>query len=270
MAVKTGKLLGWATALALGLGLGSLPAWAVNNEQLLELLARRACQGCKLQDADLVHADLRDAQLQRAQLQRANLGRAQLDGADLSGANLSFSSLLGASLRGANLRGAKLEGADLREADLSGAQLDRQALAASHWKGAIGVNPEHSSYAALHNAGVEAALEGRLPDAEDYFNKALLKQPDAAITWLARGITRLEQAKRQEAIQDFSYAANLYEQQGANETARELRKETDQLSKSEKKPPSGNGMGGTLLQGAAGLFQVLAPLAAKVLIPLPF
>jgi hypothetical protein len=29
-------------------------------------------------------------------------------------------------------------------------------------------------------------------------------------------------------------------------------------------------MGGTLLQGAAGLFQVLAPLAAKALIPLPF
>jgi tetratricopeptide (TPR) repeat protein len=270
MAVMTGKMLAWATALALGLGLGLLPAGAANNEQLIQLLARKACQGCKLQDADLVHADLRDAQLQRAQLQRANLGRAQLDGADLSGANLSFSSLLGASLRGANLRGAKLEGTDLREADLSGAQLDDNALAASHWKGAIGVNPEHSSYAALHNTGVAAALEGRLPEAENYFNDALMKQPDAAITWLARAITRLEQAKRQEGIQDFLYAASLYEQQGSKETALVLRKQAEQLSQAAKKPAGGNGMGGAILQGAAGLFQSLAPLAASVFMPLGF
>ena len=262
--------LAMGLVLELGLGLGLGPAGAVNNDQLMRLLAHKACQGCKLQDADLVHADLRDAQLQRAQLQRANLGRAQLDGANLSGADLSFSSLLGASLRGANLRGTKLEGTDLRDADLSGAQLDTNALATSHWKGAIGVGAELSSYAALHNAGVEAALEGRLPEAEKYFNQALLKQPDAAITWLARGITRVEQAKREEGVQDFIYAASLYERQGAPETALELRREAEQLNKQAKKPAGGNGMGGTLLQGAAGLFQVLAPLAAKALIPLPF
>jgi tetratricopeptide (TPR) repeat protein len=262
--------LALAMGLVLELGLGLGPAGAVNNDQLMQLLTHKTCQGCKLQDADLVHADLRDAQLQRAQLQRANLGRAQLDGANLSGADLSFSSLLGASLRGANLRGTKLEGTDLRDADLSGAQLDTNALATSHWKGAIGVGVELSSYAALHNAGVEAALEGRLPEAEKYFNQALLKQPDAAITWLARGITRVEQAKREEGVQDFIYAASLYERQGAPETALELRREAEQLNKGAKKPAGGNGMGGTLLQGAAGLFQVLAPLAAKALIPLPF
>jgi len=274
MAIPIFRPPGWRAApslgLLLGLVLGLGPARAASNEQLIWLLAHRACQGCKLQDADLVHADLRDAQLQRAQLQRANLGRARLDGANLSGADLSFSSLLGASLRGANLRGTRLEGTDLRDADLSGAQLDTNALARSHWKGAVGVGAELSSYAALHNAGVEAALEGRLPEAENYFNQALLKQPDAAITWLARGITRLEQAKRQEGVQDFTFAASLYERQGAPETASELRREVEQLNRGEKKPKGGNGVGGTLLQGAAGLLQVLAPLAAKALIPLPF
>ena len=274
MAIPIPKPPRWAAApflaVAMGLVLGLGPARAVNNEQLMRLLAHRNCQGCKLQDADLVHADLRDAQLQRAQLQRANLGRAQLDGANLSGADLSFSSLLGASLRGANLRGTKLEGTDLRDADLSGAQLDTNALATSHWKGAIGVSAELSTYAALHNAGVAAALEGRLPDAEKYFNQALLKQPDAAITWLARGITRIEQAKRQEGVQDFIYAASLYEGQGAPETALELRKQAEQLGKAPNKPAGGNGMGGAILQGTAGLVQSIAPFAARVFMPLGF
>lgn len=249
--------------------MAALPAWAVNHEQLMQLLERKACKGCRLQDADLVHADLRDAQLQRAQLQRANLGRAQLDGADLSGADLRFSSLLGASLRGANLRGAQLEGADLRQADLSGAQLDSNALAASHWKGAVGVSADVSSYAAMHNAGVEAALEGRYPEAEDFFNKALLKQPDAAITWVARGLTRAEQARRQEAAQDLTYAASLYDRQGAPDTAKELRQGAAKLEQ-DPKDPKGNGMGGALLQGAASVFQALAPLAVKVFMPMAF
>lgn len=257
----------WALAVAL-LPL-ALPVVAADQAQLMRLLEQRQCRSCRLQDADLVHADLRDAQLEQAQLQRANLGRAQLDGANLRGANLSFSSLLGASLRGADLRGARLEGADLRRADLSGAQLDADALALSHWKGAIGVSADSSSYAAMHNSGVEAALEGRFPEAEEAFNKALLKQPDAAITWLARGLTRVEQGNREGARQDLAYAASLYDQQGSPEVASQLRKGADQLAR-ESGGRSGNGVGSALLQGAAGMFQTLAPLALKFFAPTPF
>ncbi|QPN60484.1 pentapeptide repeat-containing protein [Synechococcus sp. CBW1002] len=241
------------------------PSWAADQEQLMQLLDRKTCPACRLQDADLVHADLRDADLQQARLQRANLSRAQLDGADLRQADLSFSSLMGASLRGADLRGAKLEGTDLRDADLSGAQLDADALAKSHWRGATGVTAEASSYAAMHNAGVEAALQGRYPEAEDLFNKALLKQPDAALTWLARGISRAEQSKRDLAAMDFNYAATLFEQQGQKETAEQLRKGAADLAKDPNK--SGNGFGSGLLQGAIGVFQQLAPLAIKMFAP---
>ncbi len=243
-------------------------ALAGNQEHILRLMETKTCPSCRLQDADLVYADLRDAQLSKAQLQRANLSRAQLDGADLRGSNLSFTSLTGASLRGADLRGAQLEGADLREADLSGAKLDNEALARSHWRGATGVSAEVSSYPAMHNAGVEASQQGRFPEAEEYFNKALLKQPDAALTWLARGITRAEQAKRELAAQDFTYAATLYEQQGQKETAEQLRKGAAELAKDPQK--KGNGAGSAFLQGAISIFQQLAPLALKFLGPVAF
>lgn len=267
---------------ALGLSFSLLLVWgpalgvlaAANPVQLLQLLERRQCRDCRLQDADLVHADLRDAQLERAQLQRANMGRARLDGANLRGANLSFSSLLGASLRGADLRGARLEGADLRQADLSGALLDPNALALSHWKGAIGVRADASSYAALHNAGVEASLEGRYPEAEQAFNSALLRQPDAAITWLARGLTRVELGNREGARQDLAYAADLYASQGEAAVAVQLRQTVEQLGRPEVPDrgaaKGGSGAGMALMQGAAGLVQTLAPLALKLLAPMPF
>lgn len=256
-------------AVVAGLLGGPLPASAVNHDQLVKLLERRECRSCRLQDADLVHADLRDAQLEQAQLQRANLGRAQLDGANLRGSNLQFSSLLGASLRGADLRGALLEGADLRRADLTGALLDADALARSHWQGAIGVSVDASSYAALHNAGVTAALEGRFPEAEEAFNQALRKQPDAALTWLARGLTRIELGQREGASQDLAYAAGLYELEGRPEVAVELRRNAERLGEPAK-GPSGNGAGSALLQGAAQLVQVLGPLALKFFVPAPF
>lgn len=259
-----------ASGVALGLlTLLGVAAGAAETRQLQQLLETRHCPRCRLADADLVLADLRDAQLEQAQLQRANLGRAQLDGANLRGANLSFTSLLGASLRGADLRGARLEGTDLRRADLSGALLDVDALAHSHWKGALGVAVAARSYAALHNAGVEAALEGRFPEAEASFNEALLRRPEAAITWVARGVVRVEQGNRDAARQDLLYAATLYERQGSPQEALELRKGAEQLLK-QPDEPGGNGMGSALLQGAAGLAKTLAPLAIRYFAPIPF
>ena len=248
---------------------GLAHAQSHSSNDLLRLLEQGSCKHCKLQDSDLVHADLRDAELINAQLQRSNLSRSRLDGADLRQANLSFASLLGASLRGADLRGANLEGTDLREADLSGAKLDANALASSHWKGATGVSAEASSYASMHNAGVEAAQQGRLLEAEDYFNRALLQNPDAAITWLARGITRSQQAKLETAQQDISYAAALFEQQGDTTTALQLREQLKQLERKEKKQ-TGNGYGSGFLRTAGALFQQLAPLALKIFAPTPF
>jgi uncharacterized protein YjbI with pentapeptide repeats len=258
------------TTLAVGLaavltGVGSVQA----SEDLVRLLGDKSCSGCKLQDADLVFADLRDAQLQKAQLQRANLSRARLDGADLRGANLNLTTLVGASLRGADLRGAQLSGADLRESDLSGAQFDSDALASAHWKGATGVSVDASSYAAMHNAGVEAAQQGRLVEAEDFFNKALTKKQDAAVSWLARGITRSEQAQVELAQQDLLYAAKLFEAEGDTKLAAEIRQAVDRQQKAAK-GKAGNGWGSQLFSGAAGLLQQLAPLVVKYFAPVPF
>ncbi|MFZ0408502.1 MAG: pentapeptide repeat-containing protein [Cyanobium sp.] len=252
------------------LSLASTPAQAANTDQLLRLLGQGACPNCKLQDADLVHASLRDANLRGAQLQRANLSGALLDGAQLGGADLSFTSLQGASLRGADLRGARLEGTDLRESDLSGARLDAGALSRSHWDRAKGLADGSLDYADLHNAGVEASLAGNAPEAERLFGAALRQRPDAALTWLARGMSRKEQGKNALAAQDFGYAATLYTQSGDALTAEKLRQASDALLDSPKQNKGGNGMGSQILSGAMSAIQALAPLAVKFLAPMAF
>ena len=246
----------------------ALSASANSNVHLLQLLDQGQCRECQLQDTDLVHADLRDADLRGAQLQRANLGRARLDGAQLSGADLSFTNLRGASLRGADLRGARLQGTDLRQSDLSEALLDEGALSSSHWQRALGVVAvQQLGYAELHNAGVDAAWHGRQPEAERLFSDALVHKPDAAISWLARGISRGKQGKLELAAQDFRFAASLYTQQGDMETAQRLDQAAEEMLKPDVKAKGGNGMGSQLLNGAMQAIQVLAPLATKMMLP---
>lgn len=264
-----GMPLGAALALLLA---SVIPAAALAgpDDDLLRLLQRRSCAGCQLQDADLVHADLRDADLRRARLQRANLSQSRLDGARLEGADLRFTSLQGASLRGADLRGALLEGTDLRHSDLSAALLDPGALSRSHWDQAIGVEPRQLGYADLHNAGVRAAAAGRFPEAEGFFGEAILLQPEAAVSWVGRGLSRSEQGKSELAAQDLRRAAALLEQGGDQAQALQLRQAAVALQQPEKKPRGGNGLGGQLLSGAASMATVLAPLALKFLVPLAF
>jgi uncharacterized protein YjbI with pentapeptide repeats len=246
------------------------PGRASSDGDLIRLLNQRNCPRCKLQDADLVHADLRDADLRGAKLQRANLGQAKLDGASLQGADLRFTSLQGASLRGADLRGANLEGTDLRQSDLSGAQLDPGGLARSHWQDARGVAPTVLSYPELHNAGVTAALEGRHPQAEQLFSEAIRLQPEAAISWVARGLSRNEQGKTELAAADLNYAAVLYGQAGEEAQAKQLTEVATALLKPGKKANQGSGMGGQMLSGAASFASAVAPLAMKFLLPLAF
>jgi tetratricopeptide (TPR) repeat protein len=236
---------------------------------VVRLLDRRGCPGCALQDADLVRADLQGANLRQAKLQRANLSGAQLDGANLTGADLSFTSLAGASLRGTDLRGALLLGTDLREANLAGALLDRNGLAQSHWQQARGLELSQLGYSALHNAGVAEANQGRYPQAEQFFGEAIRQLPDAAISWIARGIARTEQGKTNLAAQDFNYASVLYERMGDPREAEQLKKASQLLLDDPKSPKkSGNGMGSQLVGGALAAFQFLVPLAAKALVPL--
>ena len=241
------------------------PAAAADLLDLQQLLERGDCAGCLLQDADLVHAELKQADLRDARLGGANLSRANLRQADLTGADLRQAVLLGADLSGADLRGANLTGADLRQADLSGARLDQEALSHSHWEGARGIPSSASSYADLHNRGVDAAIKGKHPEAEQRFSDAIGRRPDAAISWLARGIARGEQGRGLQAAADLNQAARLYRQGGEETLADELDEAADKLRREAPKRQRGNGWGSAVLGGAAGVLKQLAPYALKVM-----
>ena len=260
------RLRTWTLTVALVVAGGHAPASAADANQLIRLLESRSCPGCRLQDADLVQADLRDARLKRAQLQRANLSGALLDGADLRGAQLSFTSLAGTSLRGADLRGSDLNGTDLRQADLSGALLDPGALSRSHWQQAKGITLSQHGYAELHNAGAAAARQGRYPEAERFFGEAIARQPEAVISWVARGISRAEQGKTEEASRDFAYASQLYEQAGDSTQAKDLAEAAKKITEIPKKPNGGNGFASNLAGGVMSALQLIGPTALRALI----
>ena len=255
-------------ALTVGVGMtGPVQAAPKGDAAMIQLLQTQECRGCKLADADLVHAQLRDADLEGAKLQRANLSQAQLDGANLRNANLSYTSLQGASLRGADLTGSRLIGTDLRDVDLTGAVLDANALEEAHWNGAKGMQPQAQSHAALHNAGVTAAENDRWAQAEDLFGLAIRKQPDAAESWVARGITREKLGKRQLAIQDFTYAASLFKTSGETEPADHLLAAANALEDKTAQSRGGSGVGSALLNGLLSTSKALLPLAMKLFMP---
>ena len=237
-------------------------------DDLIVLLQARSCPNCKLADADLVHADLRNADLTSADLKRANLSQAQLDGANLRNADLSFTSLQGASLRGADLRGCRLMGTDLRNGDLTGAQLDANALEQAHWIGATGLQPQSQSHAALHNAGVTASQANKWKQAEELFGLAIRRQPNAAESWIARGIAKEKLGMRQLAIRDFHYAENLFTAAGDEAQAAQLSAAALSLQEKEQNIESGNGMGSAVLNGLLSTSQALLPMAMKLLTPL--
>jgi hypothetical protein len=87
---------------------------------------------------------------------------------------------------------------------------------------------------------------------------------------VARGISRSEQGKNELAGNDFAYAATLYEREGNIDQANQLRKAATAMGTSTKKRNEGNGIGGQLLTGAAGLIQAIAPLAIKAFVPVGF
>ena len=259
-----------AFALLSGLVGVMSPVIGGEEEHLIQLLESRQCPSCQLNDVDLTHADLRDADLKGAQLQRANLSQARLDGADLSGSDLSFTSLQGASLRGSDLRNSRLMGTDLRRADLTGALLSPKALDQTHWIGAKGVRRGARSHAGLHNAGVDAANEGRWPEAEQLFGAAIAANPDEPLSWVARGLSRGEQGKDDLASRDLAHAGQLYLNQGDMIKAAQLKQASQRVydSPDEQDAANGNGIGTALLNGALSAAQALAPIGLKALMPM--
>ena len=243
------------------------PAAPKGDEALVQLLQTQNCRECYLADVDLVHAQLQDADLEGAKLQRANFSQARLDGANLRDADLSFTSLHGASLRGANLQGSTLLGTDLRNVDLTGAILDFNALETAHWSGAIGLQPQAQSHASLHNAGVSASEANRWKEAEGLFGLAILKRPEAAESWIARGITREQLGKRELAIKDFNYAGELYKQEGRDETANQLKLASKSLEGKVYSKQNSNGAGSAVLNSILSTSQALLPIAMKIFMP---
>jgi tetratricopeptide (TPR) repeat protein len=259
--------IGLWLAFALISSTQSAPAAPRGDAALIQLLQTQQCRQCELADVNLVHAQLQDADLEEAKLQRANLSQARLDGANLRGADLSYTSLHGASLRGANLQGSMLVGTDLREVDLTGARLDPNALEQAHWSGAIGLLKRTQSHAALHNAGVTATESDLWSDAEELFGLAIIKQPDAAESWVARGIARERLGKRLLAIQDFNYASQLYKESGVNKAAEQLTIAAQSLEDKSEKILEGNGSGSAVLKGLLSTSQALLPIAMKLFLP---
>ena len=165
------------------------------------------------------------------------------------------------------MRGARLFGTDLRGADLRGSKRDANQLASSHSEGSEGIPPTALDYASIHNEGVRLAKSGRHPDAEKQFSQAINKRPEAAISWLARGITRQEQGRNQEAAADLSYAAKLYKDAGADGLSKQLKEASEALKKG-KPTVKGNGLGSKAIGGTWKLMQTMAPMALKLVAPM--
>ena len=257
----------------------SIAVNAAESEHLSQVLLEQRCEACDLRSADLVHADLSAARLRRAQLQSANLSQSNLDGADLFAADLRKAILVGASLRGADLRSAQLEGVDFRSADLTGALLDDAALIRSHWRGAIGLRADWVSAAQFHNAGVSEAEVGRWPQAEQLFTAAIAVVDNEPLSWAARGVSRGFQGKAALAASDLAQAEELSRANGDIQFAERLKQLQLQVLESVEPEltKGGNGLGGAALDGVAktvkpfsSVLQSLAPIALKLLMPLPF
>ena len=73
-------------------------------------------------------------------------------------------------------------------------------------------------------------MKGEAPAAESWFSEATRRQPEAAVSWVARGISRSQQGKDDLAANDFRYAATLYDHQGEAQTATQLRDAANRLT----------------------------------------
>ena len=87
----------------------------------------------------------------------------------------------------------------------------------------MGINQGLRSPASLHNAGVDEANAGRWPQAERLFGEAIQADPEQAMSWIARGLSRGQQGNETKAAQDLLHAADLLDRQGAPEQSEQIR-----------------------------------------------
>jgi len=92
------------------------------QQNVLQLLENKSCQGC----------DLSGAKLERLDLTGVNLAEA-----NLTGAKLNQTKLIRANLRNANLHDADFSGADLAGADLTGASMVGTVIAGANLAGTV-------------------------------------------------------------------------------------------------------------------------------------
>ncbi|MFM7407827.1 MAG: pentapeptide repeat-containing protein [Cuspidothrix sp.] len=186
---------------------------AGSYEDIRQLLGKKQCPKCILNNAGLVMADLAGANLAGADLRGANLSRANLAGADLRGANLSGASLFGVNLSEAKLSGANLTGADLRDTFLVNAELQGANLTGTNFQGAVGIPSQIAKPEDFYAWGVAEAEKGNLKPAIDYFTQAIALKPDYAGAYLARGIASYQSLDRKNALLDAQKAAELFEKE---------------------------------------------------------
>jgi hypothetical protein len=87
---------------------------------------------------------------------------------------------------------------------------------------------------------------------------------------VGRGLSRAEQGELQLAAQDLTYAAQLYSLMGDTSQAEALTQAANLMTQSPPRPKGGNGAGSHLVGAAITAFQILAPLVAKTMLPIPF
>ena len=196
-----------------GIILSSAPAMAEDINDLRQLLMTGDCSACDLRRADLVLADLENVNLAGADLMGANLSQANLVGANLAGANLTGANLFGANLMGANLAQANLNAADLRNAYVFAAILEDANLEYANLQGTVGIPTTAGRFEDFHNWGVASAKSGQHEKAIEYYTQALQRNPEFALTYLSRSISRQNANDTTGAIEDSKTAAQLFEQQ---------------------------------------------------------
>jgi hypothetical protein len=80
-------------------------------------------------------------------------------------------------------------------------------------------------------------------------------------------MSRAEQGNLSLAAQDLRYASKLYGAMGDEPQAKALERASEKLLAPSKTAKRGNGMGSALLGGAMAAFKMIAPIAAKAMLP---
>jgi uncharacterized protein YjbI with pentapeptide repeats len=236
----------------LSLGL-ALPARAENAAHIQQLLATKKCAGCDLAGAGLVLAKLPGADLVNANLVGANLSQANLAGANLKNANLVGVNLAGANLAGANLQNVNLAGVDLRGTYLVGADLTGVQYGNADIRSAVGLPDTVGTAAEFYRWAMEAGQQKRFEAAIDYFDKALVRQPNFPDALIGRGMALTQMGDKTGAIANLQKAVELYKNQGDKVNAESIQKVVTAMQTPEKAPKGSTGGFGQAVVGVAGL-----------------